>query len=281
MELVKQLGDLARGTYRILIFLLLVTIYLATSFFIHYATRDPKKRMQKFSKNGSVYCGLMIQMMGLKKIIINLPDPDEKFLLVSNHMGFVDILVLASTTPMIFVTSNEMRETPFLGLLTEMAGCMYVERRARSQIVEEMQNIASVLRQGLRVVLYPEATSTNGEQVLPFKKTLMMAAAHAGVPIQPVVINYREINGEAFSIKNRDHVCWYGDITFVTSMWKAMILKSVTAEVEFLEKIYPTLDDDRSVIAEKAHRLISSKFVPAKSVPVEGVISSQIQADPT
>ena len=103
-----------------------------------------------------------------------------------------------------------------------------------------------------------------------------MSAAHANVPIQPVVINYREINGEPFSLKNRDHVCWYGDMTFVTSMWKSMIVKSVTAEIEFLEKIYPTLEDDRGVIAEKAHALISAKFVPAKrlvsadSIPSEG-----------
>ncbi len=263
---VNQLGNIFRGICRISIFLVLVSIFLAHAFFIHWTTKDPDLRMFKFSENGTRYCGLMLRFMGLKYKAVNFPKADEKFLLVSNHMGFVDILVMASMMPMIFVTSMEMRETPFLGLLTEMGGCMYVERRSRSQILDELKNIITGLKKGFRVVLYPEATSTNGEQVLPFKKTLMMAAAHAGVPIQPVVINYREINGEPFSLKNRDHVCWYGDITFVSSMWKSMIVKSVTAEVEFLEKIYPKIDDDRSLIAEKAHSLISAKFVPARPV---------------
>lgn len=219
--------------------------------------------------------------MGLKLNVINKPVEGEKFLLVSNHMGFVDILVLASCFPMIFVTSTEMRDTPFLGLLTEMAGCIFVERRSRTRILDEMQNIVETLRNGFRVVLYPEATSTNGEKVLPFKRTLMMAAGQAGVPIQPVVINFSEINGEEFSLKWRDHVCWYGDIPFITSMWKTMTLKSVTVEAEFLEKIPVSPEDDRGVVADKAHALISAKFIPVKGIPEEAQAPVEMEADPT
>lgn len=199
--------------------------------------------------------------------VLNKPQDGEKFLLVSNHMGFVDILLMCSIFPMLFVTSNEMRETPFLGLLTEMAGCMYVERRSRTKILEEMKSMVKALQNGFRIALYPEATSTNGEQVLPFKRTLMMAASHAGVPIQPAVINFRKVNGEEFSLKWRDHLCWYGEITFATSLWKALTLKSLHAEIEFLEKIHTSPEDDRGLIADKAHAMISKKFVPVKGLP--------------
>ncbi|WP_291515665.1 lysophospholipid acyltransferase family protein [Bdellovibrio sp. ArHS] len=219
--------------------------------------------------------------MNLHLVVKNKPAESEKFLLVSNHMGFIDIMMLASCTPMLFVTSVEMRETPFLGLLTELGGCIYVERRSRTRILDEMKNIVETLRKGFRVVLYPEATSTNGERVLPFKKTLMMAAAHAGVPIQPVVINFRNINGEDFTLKWRDHVCWYGDIPFATAMWRAATLKSVTGEIEFLEQIVSTPEDDRGVIADKAHSLIASKFVPVKGLPVEEQSPAEMEADPT
>lgn len=186
-------------------------------------------------------------------------------------MGFVDILLMGSIFPLLFVTSNEMRETPFLGLLTEMGGCMYVERRSRTKILDEMKSIVTALQNGFRIVLYPEATSTNGEQVLPFKRTLMMAASHAGVPIQPAVVNFRKVNGEDFSLKWRDHLCWYGDITFATSLWKALTLKSLHAEIEFLEQIHTTPEDDRGLIADKAHSLISEKFVPVKGIAVPAV----------
>lgn len=270
-----------RGVYRFIIFVTVVLSFLAWSFLCHWVIRDPQKRMHRFSRNTQFFCGLMIKGLGLNLKVINKPSPDEKFLIVSNHMGFVDILSLATSLPLLFVTSKEMRETPFLGLLTEMGGCLYVERRSRTKILEEMKAMVDALKQGFRVVLYPEATSTNGERVLPFKKTLMMAAAQAGVPIQPVVINFREINGEEFNLKWRDHVCWYGDIPFVTSMWKTMTLKSVTAEIEFLEKIHASPEDDRGAVAEKAHALISAKFVPVKGVPQEAQTPGEMEADPT
>lgn len=211
--------------------------------------------------------------------VVNKPADDKVFLLVSNHMGFVDILMLGSQFPMLFVTSMEMKETPFLGTLTEMGGCIYVERRSRTKILDEMKSIVESLKMGFRVVLYPEATSTNGEKVLPFKKTLMMAAAHAGVPIQPVVVNFREVNGEEFSLKWRDHLCWYGDIPFITSLWRSLSLKSVKAELEFLEPIMASPDEDRGVIAGKAHAAVAAKFTPVKPDPAQ--ISPELETDPT
>jgi 1-acyl-sn-glycerol-3-phosphate acyltransferase len=89
-----------------------------------------------------------------------------------------------------------------------------------------------------------------------------MAAAHAEVPIQPIVVNFREVNGEKFSLKWRDHLCWYGDIPFAVSLWNALTLKTVKAEIEFLEKIHAKPEDDRGEIADRAHALISEKFVP-------------------
>lgn len=200
--------------------------------------------------------------MNLK--VINPPPPDQVNLIVSNHMGFVDILLMASIRPSLFVTSMEMRETPFLGLLTEMGGCIYVERRSRVKILEEMHTIVNTLKSGHSVVLYPESTSTNGEQVLPFKKTLLMAAAHAHVPLLPAVVNFRTVNGESFSLRWRDHLCWYGDIPFHTSMWKALTLKSIDAEIEFLEPIMLKHDDDRTEVAQRAHAMIAQRFVAVK-----------------
>ncbi len=256
-----------RGVLRLILFVLIIITYLSWSFLCHFVIRDTEKRRARFSYNAHFFCGLICKSFGMKLTVVNKPKEGDKFLLVSNHMGFVDILLMASIFPMVFVTSNEMRETPFLGLLTEMAGCMYVERRSRTKILDEMKSMVKALQNGFRIVLYPEATSTNGEQVLPFKRTLMMAASHAGVPIQPAVINFRKVNGEEFSLKWRDHLCWYGDITFATSMWKALTLKSLNAEIEFLEQIHTTSEDDRGLIADKAHRMISEKFVPVKGLP--------------
>lgn len=266
-----------RGVIKILVTSTIILIFLIWSYLCHYSVRDPHKRLVRFSKNTQFFARLILKVLSLNINVVNQPPDHQKFLLVSNHMGFLDIFILASLYPSVFVTSVEMRETPFLGLITELGGCIFVERRSRLRITDEMHSIVESLKKGFKVVLYPEATSTNGEKVLPFKRTLMMAAAHANVPIQPVVVNFRQINGEDFTLKWRDHVCWYGDITFVTSMWKAAVLKSVVAEIEFLDQIISSTDDDRALIAEKAHASISAKFVPVKNHIV--VEKSQGQSD--
>lgn len=270
-----------RGVYRLILFTLIIVTFLLWSFVCHFVIRNPDKRLKAFSKNTRFFSAVMLKGLRLKINVINKPSKEQKFLIVSNHMGFVDVLALATCFPMLFVTSNEMRETPFLGLLTELGGCIYVERRSRTKILDEMKGIVTALQKGFHVVLYPEATSTNGERVLPFKKTLLMAAAHAAVPIQPVVINFRELNGEEFNLKWRDHVCWYGDIPFVTSMWKTVTLKSAKVEIEFLEQIHSTPEDDRGVIAERAHALIAAKFIPVKGLPQEVQAPVEMEADPT
>lgn len=270
-----------RGVIRLIIVGTLIAIFLVWSFICHYTIRDSHKRLVRFSRNTQFFARLILKVLNLDFKITNKPFDHQKFLLVSNHMGFLDIFILASCYPSVFVTSVEMRETPFLGLITELGGCIYVERRSRLRIADEMYSIVESLKKGFKVVLYPEATSTNGEQVLPFKRTLMMAAAHANVPIQPVVVNFRKINGEDFTVKWRDHVCWYGDISFATSMWKSAILKSVVAEIEFLEQIIATPDDDRALVAAKAHASISAKFVPVKNENREDQSGEIAEVDPT
>lgn len=281
MDPVDEIKNGLRGVVKLIFLGFIVGTFLVWSFICHYAVRDPQKRLVRFSRNTQFFARHILKIFNLDLRVTNLPADQQKFLLVSNHMGFLDIFILASCYPSVFVTSVEMRETPFLGLITELGGCIYVERRSRLRIADEMHSIVESLKKGFKVVLYPEATSTNGEQVLPFKRTLMMAAAHASVPIQPVVVNFRKINGEEFTLKWRDHVCWYGDISFVTSMWKSAILKSVVAEIEFLEQIIASPNDDRAVIADKAHASISAKFIPVKDHLVGGQSVAIAEIDPT
>jgi 1-acyl-sn-glycerol-3-phosphate acyltransferase len=205
---------------------------------------------------------LCCRSFGVKIKILNAPTVGAPGLIIGNHMGFIDILAIGGNRPMLFVTSQEMRETPFLGLLTEMAGCIYVERRNRSASQNELHNIIQSLQQGFNVCLFPEATSHDGSLVLPFKRTLMSAAAHAQVPIYPYVFNFTSINGEKFHINNRVKVCWYGDIPFVKSLMAALSLKSVECEIKFLDPFYPTLDMERAFVADEMHRRISAEFKP-------------------
>ena len=194
----------------------------------------------------------------------NLPGSEKNYLFVGNHMGMLDILVISSLKPTLFITSVEMQKTPGLGLLSEMGGCLFVERRNRSNIQTEIGQIREALKQGVSVVLYPEGTSTSGERILPFKKSLLTAAAGTGVPIKPMVVNYTFVDGEPMSDKHRDTVCWYGDQSFISAMWRLFSAKSIVAEFEFLDEIHVHSEEERRHVAGAAQALIEAKF---KAIP--------------
>ena len=249
-----------RAIFRLIFFCILAAGFFVQTFWVHFTEKDPLKRRRYYVGASSRYARRLMRFFNVHIRVKNPPPTDDVHLHVQNHMGFLDVLILCSVTPNCFVTSQEMREFPLLGLICEMGGCLFVERRDRSRIFREMEVLAQAMRDGFRVTLYPEATSTDGEQVLPFKKTLMTAAALADVPLQPVVFNWISIDGEPFTLKNRDKVCWYGEMSFAPSMWEHLKLKEVVAEIEYLEPIHTTLQDDRTKVAELAHQRISDHF---------------------
>lgn len=243
-----------------IVFLILVIAYILTSLFWRMWSRDLARRRFYYTHTVSLFCRLALKVLNFKVRVHNHPGPEKSYLVVGNHLGFLDILVLSSVHPSLFITSVEMRHAPGLGLLTEMGGCLYVERRQRSRISQEIQEIREALKQGFSVVLYPEGTSSNGERVLPFKKSLIVSAAGTGVPILPVVINYRKVNGEPMSHKWRDHVCWYGDQTFPPAMLRILSLKSAEVDLDFCEEIDIHSEDHRREIAVRVETIIVSKF---------------------
>lgn len=251
-----------RVAFKFVNFLLLVIGYTLTSLFWRVWTRDIIRRRHLYIRTVSFYCRLALRVMNIRVNLIEVPRENKSFLLIGNHLGILDILVTASQHPTLFITSVDMRHTPGLGFLTEMGGCLYVERRSRSQITREIQEIREALQQGFSVVLYPEGTSTNGERVLPFKKSLMTAAAGSGVPILPMVINYRKVNGEPMSHKWRDHVFWYGDLAFTPTLFRILSLKSAEVDLEFCEEIHVLSEEHRREVANQVQKEIVSKYTP-------------------
>ncbi len=206
---------------------------------------------------------LFLKAFSVKLNVINSPNLSERnHLIVSNHSGFIDIFILGSQIPSLFITSVEIKETLGLGALTEMGGCLYVERRKHGNLQQEVASIREVLQHGINVILFPEALSTPGDRIYPFKRALMMATAGAGTEILPAVINFRKINGKPMGPQWRDYVFWHGSMTFVSAAWKALSLRSIEVDLEFLTPIVCHSENERRGVALKAQKMIEFKYVP-------------------
>ncbi len=251
-----------RAGFRVFKFFTVISLYFVFAIFNYLSTSDPILRRKKLTKNGQVTAQWILRAFNIKLICKEKIPENEGSLIVGNHLGFIDIVCLTALTHGVFITSTEMRDTPFLGQICDIGGCAYVNRKSRLSIQGELKDIVMVLKQGFRVMLYAESVASNGEQVLPFKKTLITSAALAEKPIRPFVFNYRSVNGEPVRYEHRDSVCWYGDQSFVSAMWKSLKLNSLTCEIEFLPLVFSKAEDDRTELAVKLHTMVSDRFVP-------------------
>ena len=183
------------------------------------------------------------------------------YLTICNHVSYLDPFILASVHPTLFVTSVDMGETAVLGHITHMAGCIFVERRNRTTIEKDIGQMTDALKQGLNVTIYPEGTSSNGQDVLPFKKSLLMSAVFAQKDILPVVIKYTEFDGQPITQQNADSVYWYGDMPFTPHFLKVMSAKPMKVELHFLEPIKVTPESTRQDLAAASYSVIREKYL--------------------
>jgi len=200
------------------------------------------------------------RLLNLDVSVIGYALPE---ILVGNHLSYLDILALLSVEPMCFVTSVETRDSGILGWISRMGGALFVERRRKAGLQKEINEIESALCEGFPVVIFPEATSTNGEKVLPFRSSLFQAAMNQN-RIQPFCIQYNRIDGSTVNIANRDDIYWYGDMTFWRHVWKVLGFKRIALTLRFMDPVYTRRFEDRKEIAKHSWKLVSDRFVPVQ-----------------
>lgn len=237
-----------------------IAVFLTHGFLIRLAVRDPKRRQRLLIKNVSRYSRFGLKRMRLGVATKGTVSPDENFLIVSNHLSYIDMMVIASAVPAVFVTSIDMGEVFFLGTMAEIGGSLFIERRHRERVGHDLEQIASRLREGFHVVLFPEGTSSNGDGVLPFKKSLLMSAVAAERSILPLTLRYTEVDGRPFSPENRDRVCWYDKMKFGPHLFGIFGSRSVQAELIFHSPIRPREADTRDTLAKWTHRVVSGGY---------------------
>lgn len=207
----------------------------------------------------STYLGCKLFNMN---VTVNDPFHAKKIkgLIVSNHLSYLDIIASSPYMPSCFITSLEMRKAFFLGQIVEAAGCVFVDRKSKKNINDEILDITKALTSELDVTLFPEATSTNGEAVKPFKRSLFFAAINSEAYIKPMTINYTTLDGVKTSKENRDKVCWYGDMEFFPHLWSFLKLKRIDISLDFARPIKVNKASDSKELAVQVYDIVSSNY---------------------
>jgi 1-acyl-sn-glycerol-3-phosphate acyltransferase len=149
-------------------------------------------------------------------------------LLVSNHSGYLDIFVLASLAPAVFVAKREIKFWPVVGWLAQMGGTLFVDRKRRAQVRQVNNEIKAMLNRCALVVLFPEGASSNGRTVLPFKSSLLEPAAQSVHPLSVSAIQYAIEDGDV-----ADEVCYWGGHTFFPHLLNLLGKRAIRATIRF------------------------------------------------
>jgi 1-acyl-sn-glycerol-3-phosphate acyltransferase len=159
-------------------------------------------------------------------------QPPTRGLVVSNHLSYIDILVLSAEMPCFFVAKIEIGGWPFFGKAARCGGTIFVDRSslASAQTVAEQMTERLQLSIPVPVLLFPEGTSTDGSEVIRFHSRLIDPATSLGVPITTAAIRYAIGDGT-----EERELCWYGDETFVNHLWKVLGVGGFEADLRFGE----------------------------------------------
>jgi 1-acyl-sn-glycerol-3-phosphate acyltransferase len=211
----------------------------------------------------SFYCRLLIRALNIKIQTENFASADSvrNFLLISNHLSYIDIIVLSSIKPALFISSLDVRNTFFIGLMAKLGGTIFVNRKNKARLKDEISEISKLLNKGHNIVLFPEGTTSDGSVVLPFKSPLIKALESASADILPVCIQYIEIEGNRLSEKNKDLIFWYGDMQFFSHFFKLLSLKSIKVSIKCLAQVPAGNFVSRKETASYAHKIISDNYI--------------------
>jgi lyso-ornithine lipid O-acyltransferase len=229
-------------------FLLLI---LPQLIWIAIRPRTPSPFARLFLRSLAVAAGLRVDMAG--------EAPARSALLLANHISWTDILVLGGVTRTAFVARADVHDWPVLGLLARLHATIFIDRSARLGVRDQNAAVAEGLERG-RVLLFPEGTTGDGSDLLPFRPALLAAAGDR--PIQPVAIAYAPRQARRWRPGELADFAWDGDKRFLPHILHVIASGGARCLVTALPPL-PAPCRDRKAGAAQARAMIRAALQPA------------------
>ncbi len=208
-------------------------------------------------------------IMSLRVVVHGSLAPVRPLLLVSNHSSYLDVFALGSLYGLRFTPKREVASWPIVGYLCKLAGCVFIDRHPR-RTRDNQDNLRASLEAGEAVSLFPEATTTDGARVLPFRSSYFSLAEESfrgqQLTVQPVAIACTKVAGLPMISRLRATYAWYGDMFFFPHLWECLQLPSMTVTVVFLSPLLIEGEvGNRKALAALCQRMVESGLDRARS----------------
>ena len=222
-----------------------------------------------------LYHRILCALIGVRIREVGRRSAATPVLILSNHVSWLDICVIAALAPVVFIAKSEVAGWPVLGWLARLQRTIFIDRRARHQTGAATREIAARLLGGDAVVLFAEGTSSDGIRVLPFRSSLVGAVHHAlgntthhtHVTVQPMSLAYVGFGGVPIGRGLRERVAWYGDVELVPHLLSVLASGAVDVTVSWGEATAYDMSADRKAIARGAEQSVRRMTAAALRAP--------------
>ena len=135
------------------------------------------------------WSGVRVNVRGLE-----LLDPKQTYVFVSNHRSYLDTaaLFLFTGRRIGLLAKKELLKVPVLGVGMGFVNVMAIDRSNRESAIRTTDAAAERIRSGISFGVFVEGTRALPGELLPFKKGAFYMARQAGVPVVPVAIRHSD-----------------------------------------------------------------------------------------
>jgi 1-acyl-sn-glycerol-3-phosphate acyltransferase len=192
--------------------------------------------------------------------------PERATLLVSNHISWLDIIVIGQYLPAYFVAKSDILSWPVIGYLSRQGGTIFIRRGDKKHIKATTEKMVWVLKQNSNIISFPEGTTTKGDKVLGFHASLFQPALLTKSAIQPVALQYQGVA--------KKQAPFIGDDDFIPHLIKMLSLDKIEVRVCFLPVIKSS-GRDRHSLGVAARDMISQEI--SRSIGADTLDHQRIQ----
>lgn len=199
-----------------------------------------------------------LRLLRVLKVTVSYQTPHDKpqiisGLVVCNHISFLDIFVINSVLPSPFVAKSNIASWPFIGWLVARTGTEFIQRGSKTAAHQTQQRITARLSEGERFAVFPEGTTSNGAQVLPFHAALFQSAIDASAALHCMALSYHNPDGLITAAP-----AFVGDTTLLKCMFNIACANGITARLQLLPIDEQTARDRRKMAHRAQHRIAAA-----------------------
>ncbi len=181
------------------------------------------------------------------EFVVRGRSPRRPSVLVANHLGYLDPIVICAIHGCIPVAKREVSGWPLVGSAGDATGVMFVERGNAHSGARVLRRAIRALRYGVSILNFPEGTTTDGAGVLEFRRGIFGAARLADVPVVPIHVAFEDPT-----------MCWIGDDEFMPHYLDFSRRRRVRVKVSFCEPLDPAAFPTASALSDAAYERIST-----------------------